>query len=101
GAACNWRIGLPAVLLLSVLSGAVELARGESVTNATGQFLNELLVGLTAVAGQPLIRANRQLSQAREQIAPLAGGEERPRLAPELHDTLGTSLSVIALNSKS
>ena len=30
GAACNWRIGLPAVLLLSVLSGAVELARGEA-----------------------------------------------------------------------
>ena len=100
GAACNWRIGLPAVLLLSVLSGAVELARGESVTNATGQFLNELLVGLTAVAGQLLIQANRQLSQAREQIARLAVGEERLRFARDLHDLLGHSLSVIALKSE-
>ncbi len=100
GAACNWRIGLPAVLLLSVLSGAVELARGESVTNATGQFLNELLVGLTAVAGQLLIQANRQLSQAREQIARLAVGQERLRFARDLHDLLGHSLSVIALKSE-
>jgi two-component system, NarL family, sensor histidine kinase DesK len=100
GAACNWRIGLPTVLLLSVLSGAVELARGESVTNATGQFLNELLVGLTAVAGQLLIQANRQLSQAREQIARLAVGEERLRFARDLHDLLGHSLSVIALKSE-
>ena len=100
GAACNWRIGLPAVLLLSVLSGAVELARGESVTNATGQFLNELLVGLTAVAGQLLIQANQQLSLAREQIARLAVGEERLRFARDLHDLLGHSLSVIALKSE-
>ena len=100
GAACNWRIGLPAVLALSVLSGTVELARGESVTNATGQFLNELLVGLTAVAGQLLIQANRQLSSAREQIGRLAVGEERLRFARDLHDLLGHSLSVIALKSE-
>src|SRR5438309_9834725 len=100
GAACNWRIGLPAVLLLSVLSGAVELARGKSVTDATGQFLNELLVGLTAVAGQLLIQANRQLSQAREQIARLAVGEEWLRFARDLQDLLGHSLSVIALKSE-
>jgi two-component system sensor histidine kinase DesK len=100
GAAFNWRIGLPAVLLLSVLSGAVELARGEPVTNATGQFLNELLVGLTAVAGRLLIQANQQLSLAREQIARLAVGEERLRFARDLHDLIGHSLSVIALKSE-
>ncbi|TMD17956.1 MAG: sensor histidine kinase [Chloroflexi bacterium] len=64
------------------------------------KFLNELLVGLTAVAGQLLIRANRQLSQAREQIARLAVGEERLRFARDLHDLLGHSLSVIALKSE-
>jgi len=100
GAAFNWRTGLLAVLLLSVLSGAVELARGESITNATGQFLNELLVGGTAVAGRLLIQANQQLSQAREQIARLAVGEERLRFARDLHDLLGHSLSVIALKSE-
>ena len=100
GAAFNWRIGLPAVLVLSVLSGAVELARGESITNATGQLLNELLVGGTAVAGRLLIEANQQLSLAREQIARLAVGEERLRFARDLHDLIGHSLSVIALKSE-
>src|ERR1700674_3036124 len=100
GAAFNWPIALPTVLILSVLAGAVELARGESVTNATGQFLNELLVGLSAVAGRLLIQANQQLSLAREQIARLAVGEERLRFARDLHDLLGHSLSVIALKSE-
>src|ERR1700737_571543 len=36
GAAFNWRVGLPAVLLLSVLSGGVEFAGGASFTNAPG-----------------------------------------------------------------
>src|SRR5438309_515445 len=58
------------------------------------------VVGLTAVAGQLLIQANRQLSQAREQIARLAVGEERLRFARDLHDLLGHSLSVIALKSE-
>jgi len=100
GAAFNWRVGLPAVLLLSVLSGGVEIARGESITNATGQFLNELLVGGTAVAGRLLIQAYQQLSLAREQIARLAVGEERLRFARDLHDLIGHSLSVIALKSE-
>ena len=100
GAAFNWRVGLPAVLLLSVLSGGVEIARGESITNATGQLLNELLVGGTAVAGRLLIQAYQQLSLAREQIARLAVGEERLRFARDLHDLIGHSLSVIALKSE-
>ena len=100
GAGFSWRRGVPTVLVLSVLAGVVELARGESVTNATGQLLNELLVGLAAVAGRLMIEANLQLSLAREQIARLAVGEERLRFARDLHDLLGHSLSVIALKSE-
>jgi len=100
GAGFNWRRGVPTVLVLSSLAGAVELARGESITNATGQLLNEVLVGLAAVAGRLMIEANLQLSLAREQIARLAVGEERLRFARDLHDLLGHSLSVIALKSE-
>jgi two-component system, NarL family, sensor histidine kinase DesK len=100
GAAFNWRIGLPIVLILSVLAGAVDFARGESVTNTTGQFLNEVLIGVSAVAGRLLLEANQQLSLAREQIGRLAVGEERLRFARDLHDLLGHSLSVIALKSE-
>jgi two-component system sensor histidine kinase DesK len=100
GVAFPWRRGVAAVVILSVLAGAIELARGESVTTSTGQLLNELLVGFAAVAGCLLVEANQQLSQAREQIARLAVGEERLRFARDLHDLLGHSLSVIALKSE-
>jgi len=100
GAAFRWRRSVAAVVILSVLAGAIELARGETVTNSTGQLLNDLLVGVAAVAGRLLVEANQQLSQAREQIARLAVGEERLRFARDLHDLLGHSLSVIALKSE-
>jgi len=91
GAAFNWRRGVPTVLALSVLAGVVELARGETIANASGQFLNEVLVGVAAVAGRLMVEANSQLSAAREQIARLAVGEERLRFARDLHDLLGHS----------
>lgn len=100
GAAFTWRRGIAAVVLLSVLAASLEFIRGESVTTSTGQFLNDLLVGGAAVAGCLLVQANQQLSQAREQIARLAVGEERLRFARDLHDLLGHSLSVIALKSE-
>jgi two-component system sensor histidine kinase DesK len=100
GAAFPWRRGVAAVVILSVLAAAIELARGESVTASTGQFLNDMLVGIAAVAGRLLVEANQQLGQAREQIARLAVGEERLRFARDLHDLLGHSLSVIALKSE-
>jgi len=100
GAAFPWRRSVAAVVVLSLLAAALELARGESVTTSTGQLLNDVLVGLAAVAGCLLVEANQQLSQAREQIARLAVGEERLRFARDLHDLLGHSLSVIALKSE-
>src|SRR5438045_9082964 len=100
GAAFPWRRGVAAVVILSVLAAVIELARGESVTTSTGQLLNDLLVGIAAVAGRLLVEANQQLSQAREQIARLAVGEERLRFARDLHDLIGHRLSVIALKSE-
>src|ERR1700730_12456115 len=100
GAAFPWRRGAAAVVIVSILAAAIELARGESVTTSTGQLLNELLVGFATVAGRLLVQANQELSLARKQIARLAVGEERLRFARDLHDLLGHSLSVIALKSE-
>jgi two-component system sensor histidine kinase DesK len=100
GAAFPWRRGVAAIVMLSVLATVVEFARGESVTTSSGQFLNDVLVGLASVAGRLLVEANQRLSLAREQIARLAVGEERLRFARDLHDLLGHSLSVIALKSE-
>ena len=45
-------------------------------------------------------RANRELRAAREELARLAVAEERLRIARDLHDLLGHTLSVIALKSE-
>jgi two-component system sensor histidine kinase DesK len=100
GAAFSWRVAVPLVALAALVGGALDLARGTSAFEATGEVLNDAIVGLVAVAGRLVLEANQQLSLAREQIARLAVGEERLRFARDLHDLLGHSLSVIALKSE-
>lgn len=100
GAAFAWRRALPLIVLAALTAGALDLIRGASTLQATGDVINNAIVGLAAIAGRLLIEANQQLSLAREQIARLAVGEERLRFARDLHDLLGHSLSVIALKSE-
>src|SRR5438105_6781902 len=100
GAAFPWRLALPLALAAAALSGVLDVVRGTGLLQASGDVLNDALVGAAAVAGRLLIEANQQLSLAREQIARLAVGEERLRFARDLHDLLGHSLSVIALKSE-
>jgi two-component system sensor histidine kinase DesK len=47
-----------------------------------------------------ITRGNRELREARHELARLAVSEERLRIARDLHDLLGHSLSVIALKSE-
>jgi two-component system, NarL family, sensor histidine kinase DesK len=55
-------------------------------------------VSLFAITRQ--IVANRELSAAHATIASLAAAEERARLARDLHDVLGHSLTVVAVKSE-
>ena len=57
-------------------------------------------ISLTLFALARLGRANQELQAARRELARLAVAEERARIARDLHDTLGHSLSVIALKSE-
>ncbi|HEX9097743.1 MAG TPA: sensor histidine kinase [Candidatus Dormibacteraeota bacterium] len=100
GAAFPWRLAVPLVVASALVGGIFDLIRGTEPLQATGEVLNDAIVGLAAVAGRLLVQANQQLSLAREQIARLAVGEERLRFARDLHDLLGHSLSVIALKSE-
>ena len=100
GASFRWRLAVPLIVLAALAGGTLDLVRGASTLQATGDVINDAIVGLSAVAGCLLIAANQQLSLAREQIARLAVGEERLRFARDLHDLLGHSLSVIALKSE-
>src|SRR5436190_1374906 len=100
GAAFRWRVAGPLVAIAALAGGALDLIRGVALVEASGDLMNDAIVGASVVAGRLLIEANQQLSLAREQIARLAVGEERLRFARDLHDLLGHSLSVIALKSE-
>jgi two-component system sensor histidine kinase DesK len=57
-------------------------------------------IGILMTAFGRIARANRELHETREELARLAVSEERLRIARDLHDLLGHSLSVIALKSE-
>src|ERR1700736_3627144 len=100
GAAFRWRVAVPLIVVVALTGGILDVIRGVSPLQASGEILNDVIVGLAAVAGRLLLEANRQLSLAREQIARLEVGEERLRFERDLHDLLGHRLSVIALKSE-
>jgi two-component system sensor histidine kinase DesK len=59
-----------------------------------------VLGGFAMIGVQQLVRTMRELREARETVAHLAATEERLRLARDLHDLLGHSLSLITLKSE-
>jgi signal transduction histidine kinase len=59
-----------------------------------------VIVGIVTISIVRWITTNRELRAAREEIARLAATSERLRIARDLHDLLGHSLSLIALKSE-
>ena len=94
----QWAIGgIAGVALAAVVGTAVatgDLAAGVT----TGVTVGTICLTLFALAA--LGRSNRALQAARTELASLAVAEERSRIARDLHDSLGHSLSIIALKSE-
>jgi two-component system, NarL family, sensor histidine kinase DesK len=63
--------------------------------DGAGQALSIVLAAAVVLAMVQLLRSNRALVQARQDLTELAVVEERERLARDLHDILGHSLTVI------
>ncbi|WP_280890529.1 histidine kinase [Streptomyces sp. LBL] len=59
-----------------------------------------LLIGFAMTGVRQLVRTTVELREARATVAQLAANEERLRLARDLHDLLGHSLSLITLKSE-
>jgi two-component system sensor histidine kinase DesK len=72
---------------------------GSSSSNTFSIVLTILAVGLMMAAFGRQIRLNNALREAREELAGMAVAEERLRIARDLHDLLGHSLSIVALKS--
>jgi len=63
-------------------------------------LLPVLLIGLAMIGLRMQITLVRELAQARETVARLAANTERLRLARDMHDLTGQSLSMITLKSE-
>lgn len=67
---------------------------------ALNLLLLVLLIGFAMTGVSQLVRTTVELRKARATVAQLAANEERLRLARDLHDLLGHSLSLITLKSE-
>lgn len=96
-----WRESRWAILLVT----AVLLAVGARYPEIRGYYLfayglPALGSGFMMVGVQHLIHTTMELRAARQEVARLAANDERLRLARDLHDLLGHSLSLITLKSE-
>lgn len=99
-------LALPAREALAVTGAtAAAVAVGLAVTGSDGSTISAYAVSLVAVGAVmaslgSTTRTNRKLREAREELARLAVTEERSRIARDLHDLLGHTLSLIALKTE-
>ncbi|WP_037607942.1 histidine kinase [Streptacidiphilus rugosus] len=65
-----------------------------------GISISAFLGGMAMIGLQRLVRTMAELREARQAVAALAASDERLRLARDLHDLLGHSLSLITLKTE-
>ncbi|WP_234435124.1 MULTISPECIES: sensor histidine kinase [Streptomyces] len=94
------RYALRALLAMAVLTAAVGLGIGAGNDNISTFALSAFLSGVAMTGLQRLVATMKELREARAAVAHLAASEERLRLARDLHDLLGHSLSLITLKSE-
>ncbi|GGN35920.1 two-component sensor histidine kinase [Streptomyces fuscichromogenes] len=87
---------IPATTAAMMLAGW----HAHDLDEAWGLFLVVLLVGYSMTGIRQLVATTVELRKARATVAQLAANEERLRLARDLHDLLGHSLSLITLKSE-
>lgn len=97
---------LPASAAIAIIGltafgiGITGSLKGVDHGSLAATVLTVVAIGLMMSAFGRIARANRELKATREELARLAVSEERLRIARDLHDLLGHSLSVIAIKSE-
>jgi two-component system sensor histidine kinase DesK len=71
-----------------------------SMADFLGDLLPVVFVGFCMIGLRRQIELTQELSRAREEVVQLAASEERLRLARDMHDLTGQSLSMITLKSE-
>jgi two-component system sensor histidine kinase DesK len=94
------RTAVATTLVTALAVGIAGTLHGESAGAIAATVLTIVSIGVLMTAFGRIARANRELRASREELARLAVSEERLRIARDLHDLLGHSLSVIALKGE-
>ena len=99
------RVGLPggpAYRLIAAYTALVALASGCCTLPYGGvpAVIFSAIIGVACIAGAEQQRSNARLRQANAEIEGLAKIAERERIARDLHDVLGHTLSLITLKSQ-
>jgi two-component system, NarL family, sensor histidine kinase DesK len=89
-----------ALIVAAGVACAVSLTFSQDAPSAFIQGLSVSIIGITIFAMAALRRTNQQLHAAQAELATLAVADERDRIARDLHDVLGHSLSLIAIKSE-
>jgi two-component system sensor histidine kinase DesK len=71
-----------------------------SMADFLGDLLPVVFVGFCMIGLRRQVELTQELSRAREEVMQLAASEERLRLARDMHDLTGQSLSMITLKSE-
>ncbi|MFF7392290.1 sensor histidine kinase [Streptomyces scabiei] len=100
GAALPPRLARFTIPAVSALLTGIALAVPGGDAYLTSLLLPALLGGFAMTGVRELVRTTQELREARATVAQLAANEERLRLARDLHDLLGHSLSLITLKSE-
>ncbi|MBW8736146.1 MAG: sensor histidine kinase [Streptomyces turgidiscabies] len=100
GAALPLRMSRWAIAANAALMSAVALAVPGGCSLLADLLVPALLGGAAMAGVRQLVRTTIELREARATVAQLAANEERLRLARDLHDLLGHSLSLITLKSE-
>ena len=100
GAALPLRMARWMIPAACALLTAVAFAVPDGHSYLAGLLIPALLGGFAMTGVRELVRTTIALREARATVAQLAANEERLRLARDLHDLLGHSLSLITLKSE-
>ncbi|MEU2282876.1 sensor histidine kinase [Streptomyces sp. NPDC013178] len=100
GAALPLRLARWTIPATSALMAALAFAVPGGKAYLAGLLIPALLGGFAMTGVRELVRTTIALREARATVAQLAANEERLRLARDLHDLLGHSLSLITLKSE-
>ncbi len=94
------RTALGAIVVIATLAALVRFAADATPVGALESAFEVTLTGLVVLSFSQLERTARELGRAQAEVARLAAADERARIARDVHDLLGHSLSVITLKAE-